>query len=261
MCQKMSTKLNEALDAIKEIDTNAKVKRASWTGQIFLELPSLGMPSTNYNVKGAKVEGSRQKIEVTRIERATGKEVFSKRVIGGKPIEEGEVTYGYFLKEDYEQGKYTEIQAAHVANMVDGQETAAFDRTHKIEIIEEEGVPNVISLQRLPEYRVKELYMLKANTNKDVNESSKRVFDLVSWLQEKQLALLGFFSWGRGWNYYYAVIYPYHEQESDKTWLLMGMAEGTAQLDTTWSVRSHDDAKPQSAKIVSLPKARVKIAK
>jgi hypothetical protein len=53
---------------------------------------------------------------------------------------------------------------------------------------------------------------------------------------EKQTALVSFFSWGRGYQFYTSVIYPY-ERKDGRLWLLMGMSEGILKLDDEWALQ------------------------
>ena len=73
--------------------------------------------------------------------------------------------------------------------------------------------------------------MFAADPDKKVKESKNRVHKIAKYLLEKPTALVAFFSWGRGYQYYTAVINPY-ERNDGKLWLLMGMSEGILQLDS-----------------------------
>ncbi len=74
------------------------------------------------------------------------------------------------------------------------------------------------------------------DTDKKVKETSSRVRQLARYLLEKQTALVSFFSWGRGYQFYTAVVYPY-ERKDGRLWLLMGLSEGVLKLDDTWALQ------------------------
>jgi hypothetical protein len=145
------------------------------------------------------------------------------------------------------------------AQVVERQETAegnlieAFDRTTKIDVEPDGFVP----ISRLPEYKFKEVYQFGADASKEAREDSNRVLGLARYLMEKQTALVSFFSWGRGYQYYTAVIYPY-ERKDGKLWLLMGLSKGILTLTDSWSLVS----KPISAEVVQeVPVAKPKASK
>jgi len=73
--------------------------------------------------------------------------------------------------------------------------------------------------------------MLAPDPDKKVKESKNRVSKFAKHLLEKQTALVAFFSWGRGYQFYTAVIYHY-ERKDGQLWLLMGMSEGILQLNS-----------------------------
>jgi hypothetical protein len=89
--------------------------------------------------------------------------------------------------------------------MENGEIIEPFDRTTDVEVAQDGSV----SMERVSEYRFKEVYMLATDTDKKVKESNDRVLKLARHLLEKEIALVAFFSWGRGYQYYTAVIYPY----------------------------------------------------
>ncbi len=95
----------------------------------------------------------------------------------------------------------------------DGEAIEPFDRTTDIEVAEDAFV----SLERVAEYRFKEVYMLAPDPDKKVKESKSRVVKLARHLLDKQTALVAFFSWGRGYQYYTAVIYPYERKEDGES--------------------------------------------
>jgi hypothetical protein len=132
-----------------------------------------------------------------------------------------------------------------------------FDRTQRIEVTEEGFVP----IERLAEYKVKEVYMLCPNTDKKVNEDPRRVNELARMLLDKQVALVAFFSWGRGYNYFTAVIHPY-ERKDGKTWLLMSLSEGILLLDEAWGIQQYlAQPLPALAPVPRAKKPKVAISK
>ena len=118
----------------------------------------------------------------------------------------------------------------------DGEEIEPFDRTTKIEV-ESSGY---VSLERLSEYKFKEVYQFSPDTDKKVKETSSRVKQLARYLLEKQTALVSFFSWGRGYQFYTSVIYPY-ERKDGRLWLLMGLSEGILKLDDAWALEEEKE--------------------
>ena len=149
----------------------------------------------------------------------------------------------YFLKDELAiSGRWTEVP---VSQVVDKEETGdaiePFDRTTEIEVAEDAYV----SLERVPEYLFKEVYMLAPDPDKKVKESKNRVHKFARHLLEKQTALVAFFSWGRGYQYYTAVIYPY-ERNDGRLWLLMGMSEGILQLDYGMSLEEATQKEAES---------------
>ena len=134
-----------------------------------------------------------------------------------------------------------------------------FDRTTEIEVAEDAFV----SLERVPEYRFKEVYMLAPDPDKKVKESKNRVNQFARHLLEKQTALVAFFSWGRGYQYYTAVIYPYERKEDGRLWLLMGMSEGILQLDYGMSLEeaTQKEVEPNVPLVTVAKKPKVSISK
>ena len=104
--------------------------------------------------------------------------------------------------------------------------------------------------------------MLAADPDKKVRESKNRVNKFARNLLEKQTALVAFFSWGRGYQYYTAVIYPY-ERKDGKLCLLMGMSEGILQLDSGSSLEETPVKNEESPvpTIVVARKPKVNISK
>ncbi len=105
--------------------------------------------------------------------------------------------------------------------------------------------------------------MLAADPDKKVRESSNRVHKFARYLLEKQTALVAFFSWGRGYQYYTAVIYPYERKEDGGLWLLMGMSEGILQLDYGMSLEEATTKEPEpNVPLISVArKPKVNISK
>lgn len=254
--------------------------RASWRGVLSLNVPTLGMGSVQYHLRAAKAHGDQKKVEFAQVDKQTSKEVVSREVpklyayrlgSSGERIDVKEIPFDqvkdkvryvadefvfaknerrFFLKEDLEiSGKWSEVPREDVIDKQEGEAVEPFERTTDIEIAEDAFVP----LERITEYKFKEIYQLAPDIDRKVNESSSRVLKLAMHLLDKQTALVAFFSWGRGYQYYTAVIFPY-EKKDGKLWLLMGMSEGILELDDTWSL--NDQVQPE--KEAPLPVANVK---
>ncbi len=244
--------------------------RASWTGILSINLPALNLGSVEYHLRAGKAKGDQQEVRVKHMDKTTGREVISKEVARlyrytedgeGKRSDLNEVSYSeakekvrflstddrqewkislrterrFFDKELLEKGEWKEIPESQVVDVQDDADTVEpFDRTQRIEVTEEAFVP----IERLAEYKVKEVYMLSPNTDKKVNEDPHRVNELARMLLDKQVALVAFFSWGRGYNYFTAVIHPY-ERKDGKTWLLMSLSEGILLLDEAWAIQQY----------------------
>jgi len=284
-------------DIFQEVEKVAseskKVSRASWRGVLSLNVPELGLGSVQYHLRAAKVHGDQKKIEFVKIDKETGKEVIPKeapQLYSYTPTESGERTNvkeipisdvkekvkfensepifakiekQYFLKEDFEQsGKWTPVPASQVVDrqVEDGEIIEPFDRTTDIEVAKD----GYVSMERVSEYRFKEVYMLAADTDKRVKESKERVLKLARHLLEKEIALVGFFSWGRGYQYYTAVIYPYERRSDGQLWLLMAMSEGVLQFDPSWSLVGEPEPEEQAAPVPTVTarkKPKVNISK
>jgi len=267
--------------------------RASWSGIVSINLPALQLSSVEYHLRAGKAKGDQQEVRVRHIDKATGREVVSKEVVRlyrytedaeGKRSNPQEITYSeakekvrflssdgqewkisartekrFFDKELLEKGEWKEVPVSQVAD-VQGDETdnvEPFDRTQRIEITADGFVP----LERLGEYRVKEVYMLSPNTDKKVNEDPHRVEELARRLLDKQVALVAFFSWGRGYNYFTAVIHPY-ERKDGKLWLLMSLSEGILLLDEAWAIQQYlTEQIPTLAPLPRAKKPKVAISK
>jgi hypothetical protein len=247
---------------VQKPETKKVVSRASWRGVLSLNVPELGLGSMQYHLRAAKIHGDQVPVDVKKVDKESGKEVVSKEVpklfaynlgpsgerldVKEIPFEEvkdkvrfneNELVFAkterrYFRKDDLEiNGKWTEIPVNDVIDQQEEEAIEPFDRTTNVEVSEDAFV----SLDRVPEYTFKEVYQLAADPDKKVKESPSRVKMLARHLMEKHIALIAFFSWGRGYQYYTAVIYPY-ELKDGKLWLLMGMSEGILQLDNSMSL-------------------------
>jgi hypothetical protein len=257
-------------DIFAEVEKQADsptTSRASWRGVLSLNIPTLGLGSVEYHLRAAKAHGDLQPVKFSKIDKESGKEVVSREVprlyrykLGpsGERMEVEEIPqeqvkekvrfsgdyYVYsrnekrfFLKDDLEiSGKWIEVPASQVVDKQDGEEIEPFDRTTKIEV-ESDGF---VSLERLAEYKFKEVYQLSPDTDKKVQETTSRVKQLARYLLEKQTALVSFFSWGRGYQYYTSVIYPY-ERKDGRLWLLMGLSEGILKLDDAWALEEEKE--------------------
>jgi hypothetical protein len=252
-------------DIFAEVEKQAESRgaRASWRGVLSLNIPTLGLGSVEYHLKAAKAHGDQQAVKFIKVDRETGKEVVSREVprlyrykmgqsgeridIQEIPQEEirERVRYDgnyyivaknekrFFLKDDLEiSGKWIEVPANRVVDKQDNEEIEPFDRTTRIEVEPDGFVP----LERLSEYKFKEVYQLAADTDKKVKETNSRVMQFARYLLEKQTGLVSFFSWGRGYQFYTSVIYPY-ERKDGRLWLLMGMSEGILKLDDEWALQ------------------------
>ncbi len=176
---------------------------ASWRGVLSLNIPSLGLGSVGYHLRAAKAHGDQQPVKFVKVDSVSGKEVVSREVpklfryklgpngermdVQEIPQEEvrDNVRYGedyhvfarnerrYFLKDELEvSGKWIEVAPAQVIDrQEDGQTIEPFDRTTKIEVEPDGFVP----LERLVEYKFKEVYQLSPDTDKKVKETSSRV--------------------------------------------------------------------------------------
>jgi hypothetical protein len=266
------------------------VSRASWRGILSLNVPELRLGSLQYHLRAAKIHGDQEPVKFMKVDKESGKEVIAKDVpklysynLGpsGERLDVKEIRYEevkdkvrldnkdlvfakterrYFRKDDLEiNGKWTEIPIGDVIDQQDdGEAIEPFDRTTNIEISEDAFV----SLDRVPEYTFKEVYQLAPDPDKKVKESGTRVKQLARHLMEKHIALIAFFSWGRGYQYYTAVIYPY-ERKDGKLWLLMGMSEGILQLEGAWSLEdeTHKEMEAPVPTITVKRKPKVTISK
>ena len=245
----------------KQADS-AAASRASWRGVLSLDIPTLGLGAVEYHLRAAKAHGDLQPVKFVKLDKKTGKEVISREVPriyrykegpAGERLDMEEVSpeeakkfvryksdypiavrteKRYFLKYELEfEGKWIEIPLSRTVDKQEGEEVEPFDRTTRIEVERDGFVP----LDRVPEYKFKEVYQLAPDADKKVGETTSRVTQLARYLTEKDTALVAFFSWGRGYNYYTCVIYPY-ERKDGRLWLLMGLSEGILKLDDAWAL-------------------------
>jgi len=270
----------------KQADS-AAVSKASWRGVLSLDIPTLGLGAVEYHLRAAKAHGDLQPVKVTKLDKKTGKEVVSREVPriyrykegpAGERLDMQEVTPDeakkfvrykgdfpitvktekrYFLKYELEfEGKWIEIPLSQTYDKQEGEEVEPFDRTKRIEVEKDGFVP----LERVSEYKFKEVYQLAPDTDKKVGETVSRVTQLARYLTEKQMALVAFFSWGRGYNFYTSVVYPY-ERKDGRLWLLMGMSEGILKLDDAWALVEEKGSARLPAVPVAKRKAKAIISK
>ena len=263
----------------KQADS-AAAARASWRGVLSLDLPTLGLGAVEYHLRAAKAHGNLQPVNFVKIDKKTGKEVVSREVPviyrykegpSGERLDMEEVSRDeakkhvrykgefqisvrnekrFFLKNELElSGRWIEVPASRIVDKQDGEEIEPFDRTTRIEVEKDGFVP----LERLSEYKFKEVYQLAPDTDKKVKETGSRIKQLARYLLEKHTALVSFFSWGRGYQFYTSVIYPY-ERKDGRLWLLMGMSEGILVLDDAWALEEEGEKE----RLPSVPVARKK---
>ncbi|QQG48212.1 MAG: hypothetical protein HY247_05495 [archaeon] len=266
----------------KQADS-AAVSRASWRGVLSLDIPTLGLGAVEYHMRAAKAHGDLQPVKVVKLDKKSGKEVVSREVPriyrykegpSGERLDVQEVSpeevkkhvrykdgfpvfakteKRYFLKYELEfTGKWIEVPLAQTMDKQEGEEVEPFDRTTRIEVEKDGFVP----LDRVAEYKFKEVYQLAPDTDKKVGETNSRIMQLARYLIEKDMALVAFFSWGRGYNFYTSVIYPY-ERKDGRLWLLMGMSEGILKLDDAWAISEEKGRQ----RLPAVPVARKKKAK
>lgn len=267
---------------------SATAARASWRGVLAIDIPAIGLGSVEYHLRAAKAHGNLQPVNFIKVDKKTGKEVVSREVPvmyryregpSGERLDVQEITRDeakkhvrydddflisvrtekrYFLKQELElSGKWVEVPVNRIMDKQDGEEIEPFDRTQRVEV-DKDGF---VSLERLPEYKFKEVYQLGADTDKKVKETTGRVRQLARYLLEKHTALVAFFSWGRGYQFYTSVIYPY-ERKDGRLWLLMGMSEGVLVLDDAWALQEEETGESLSAvPVAKKKKPKVAIAK
>ncbi len=263
----------------KQADS-AAASKASWRGVLSLDIPTLGLGAVEYHLRAAKAHGDLQPVKFVKLDKKTGKEVMSREVPriyrykegpSGERLDLQEVSpeeakkfvrykgefpisvrteKRYFLKYDLEfNAKWIEIPLSQIVDKQEGEEVEPFDRTTRIEVEKDGFVP----LDRVSEYKFKEVYQLAPDSDKKVGETTSRVTKLARYLTEKSMALVAFFSWGRGYNFYTSVIYPY-ERKDGRLWLLMGLSEGILKLDDAWALVEEKG----SARLPAVPVARKK---
>jgi hypothetical protein len=261
----------KAKDIFSEVEKQAEsaaTARASWRGVLSLDIPTLGLGAVEYHLRAAKAHGDLKPVNFVKVDKETGKEVISRevpRIYRYKPGPSGErleiqevsideakkkIRYDgefpifvrnekrFFLRYELEiEGQWIEIPASQVVDKQDGEEIEPFDRTTRIQVESDGFVP----LERLAEYKFKEVYQLAPDPDKKVKETTSRIKQLARYLLEKQTALVSFFSWGRGYQFYTSVIYPY-ERKDGRMWLLMGLSEGILKLDDAWALEEQETA-------------------
>jgi len=266
---------------------SAAAARASWRGVLSLDIPTLGLGAVEYHLRAAKAHGDLQPVNFVKIDKETGKEVVSREVArlysyrqgpSGERLDVQEIppeevkknvrykrdflVYArnekrYFLKYELEiSGQWIEVPLSRTVDKQDGEEVEPFDRTTRIQVESDGFVP----LERISEYKFKEVYQLAPDTDKKVKETGSRVKQLARYLLEKQTALVAFFSWGRGYHFYTSVIYPY-ERKDGRLWLLMGLSEGILKLDDTWALEEEKGAVSLPSVPVAKKKPKVTISK
>ncbi len=254
--------------------------RASWRGVLSVNLPTLGLGAVEYHLRAAKAHGNLQPVSYVKIDTKSGREVVSREVPvvyrykegpNGERLEMQEVSRDearkhvrydgkyqitvktekrYFLKNELEMsGKWVEVPLGQIVDKQGEEEIEPFDRTTKIEVEPDGFVP----LERLSEYKFKEVYQLGPDTDKKVKETGSRVKQLARYLLQKDTALVSFFSWGRGYQFYTSVVYPY-ERKDGRLWLLMGLSEGILLLDDAWALQEDRE----SEQLPAVPVARKK---
>jgi len=277
-------------DIFSEVERQADAaasSRASWRGVLSLDIPTLGLGAVEYHLRAAKAHGDLQPVKVVKLDKKTGKEVVSREVPriyrykegpSGERLDVQEVSTEearkhlrfkgeypvsvrnekrYFLKYELEfTGKWIEVPLEQTVDKQEGEEVEPFERTTRIEVDKDGFVP----LERVSEYKFKEVYQFAPDTDKKVGESNSRVTQLARYLIEKDTALIAFFSWGRGYNFYTSVIYPY-ERKDGRLWLLMGLSEGILKLDDAWSLVEEKGAARLPAVPVAKKKPKVVLSK
>ena len=270
----------------KQADAAASAK-ASWRGVLALNIPTLGLGSVEYHLRAAKAHGDLKAVSFVKLDKKTGKEVVSREVPRlyryregptGERIDVEEITpeeakkkvrydgkflvsvrneKRYFLKHELEMsGQWMEVPVERLVDKQDGEEIEPFERTTRVEVDKDGFVP----IERLEEYKFKEVYQLSPDTDKKVKETVARVKQLARYLLEKHMALVAFFSWGRGYQFYTAVVYPY-ERKDGKLWLLMGMSEGILKLDPAWALEGEGEAEGLPPVPTARKKPKVAISK
>jgi hypothetical protein len=270
----------------KQADS-AAISKASWRGVLSLDIPTLGLGAVEYHLRAAKAHGDLQPVKVIKLDRKSGKEVVSREVPriyrykegpSGERLDLQEVSpeeakkfvrykgdfpitvrneKRYFLKYELEfTGKWIEVPLSQTIDKQESEEVEPFDRTTRIEVEKDGFVP----LERVAEYKLKEVYQLAPDTDKKVGETNSRVTQLAMYLIEKDMALVAFFSWGRGYNFYTSVIYPY-ERKDGRLWLLMGLSEGILKLDDAWALVEEKGAERLPAVPIAKKKPKAVISK
>ncbi len=278
---------DDIFSEVEKQSDSAASSRASWRGVLSLDIPTLGLGQVDYHLRAAKAHGDLEAVKYVKLDKKTGKEVVSREVPRiyrykegpkGERLDLQEVTQDeakkfvrykgdqpitvrtekrYFLKYELEfTGKWIEVPLDQTVDKQDGEEVEPFDRTTRIEVEKDGFVP----LERVAEYKFKEVYQLAPDADKKVGETVSRVTQLARYLTEKDMALVAFFSWGRGYNFYTSVVYPY-ERKDGRLWLLMGLSEGILKLDDTWALVEEKGSARLPAVPVAKKKPKVVISK
>jgi len=265
----------------------AEAARASWRGVLSLNIPTLGLGAVEYHLRAAKAHGDLKPVNVVKLDKKSGKEVVSREVPrmyrykegpDGERLDVTEIGFEeakkkvrfdgkymvsvknekrFFLKHELEMsGTWIEVPVDRIIDKQDGEEIEPFERTTRVEVDKDGFVP----IERLEEYKFKEVYQLSPDTDKKVKETTARVKQLARYLLEKHTALVAFFSWGRGYQFYTAVVYPY-ERKDGKLWLLMGMSEGILKLDAAWALEAEEEGEGLPPVPTAKRKPKVTISK
>lgn len=262
-------------------------KRASYKGVLSIFNTALEIDA-EYHIKAAKAETDQYSAPIKKLDKATGREVVGKEVVrffaykvgeDGLRQEERELSYDeakaglrfngefqisgknvtrYFDKsalENKDNPQWIEVPGDNIVDTQDGQEVEEFTRTERIVIDERTEEGGLVPLSKIPEYKIKDIYMIKP----DEKEKVDRVRILARKLLDKQSALLAFFCWRRGFKWYNALIYPV-ENSDGKLFLVMAMAEGRTVLDEAWQLTGGPSA-TELAPVVSRPKPKVRLSK
>jgi len=249
--QGMTSELFEEVESVAK--KGGTGKRASWKGALTIADPALigeasvGGLALTFALKAAKTDSDQERLVLKSIDRQTGQEVITKEVVVNQDgnidlkshMERRSFTAdkfdpktlhaeNTFLPELYLAGTAESVPKENVVTKQGEEEVVMFERVKNLEI---EGA---VHLGRLSEYKFKELYMLKPDS--EAHETPERIRKFARTLLERQLALKCFFSWGRGFAFYSAIIYPYERSEDGRLWLILGLAEGRTTYDEAWSL-------------------------
>jgi len=266
--------MSDVFDKIDAIGTDGvPVPRASWRGTLAINVPVLGLSSMDYHLKGAKAHTDQKPVKVVKVDSETNQLVVIKSfatatttpISPSEPIPANPIIPVYvpatkhaFLAKEFEEGIMTEIPMERVVEKQEsenGELISPFDRTTRIEVEPDGFVP----MERIPEYKFKEIYTLIGDDDKKVREDASRVLKLARYLLEKQTALVAFFSWGRGYQFYTAVLYPYERKVDGRFFFMLGLAEGKLELSAFWSME--EKARIPIADVPQVPLSKPKGSK